>query len=222
MRWHRQRVKRCQRPTQSGKRSKHFAALNVSHAPATQCLKNKDVVGGGVVDHLGKMNFCALSFGALPEGRVRSGAGLVVIVRVNFGISQNIILCSQALRSSAFLRRTSDYTASGPSRSEKLRHLLRYVNQTVEVRNLAIIGEGPKNAFRLCVVKYRAEWPAIYDCRLFLLQAPPAAAFWKCAPSNNARLSARRHSVRHPQALSGAIGGSNVLTSVYRHRAIDS
>ena len=82
----------AQRLPKTGKCSKQFAPLNVGHAPAMQCLENQDVVLGGMVNHFGKINLCALSFGALPESCVSSEAGLAVIIRINFGISQKIIL----------------------------------------------------------------------------------------------------------------------------------
>ena len=111
MRRRRQDMQTSPTPAQTGECSKQFAALNVSHAPAMQCLKDQDVVLGGMANHFGKINFCPFSFGALPESCVSPEAGLAVIIRINFGIGQKIILLTQALNSRAILRRISHYLA---------------------------------------------------------------------------------------------------------------
>ena len=145
-----------------------------------------------------------------------------MIVCVNFGIGQNIILRSQALHSRALLRRISHYAAFGPSRSEKLRHLLRYVNQTSEGSQSCDHWGKSKRCFPFLRGEIPAEMARNPRLSVLPVQTLPAAALRKYASCNNARLSARRDSVGHPQALSCAIGGSNVLTVVHNDRAVDS
>src|SRR5262245_47093955 len=221
MRRHRQPVQAGQGLSQADKCSVDFAAANVSHASTVQRLENQDVTLRGVMNHPGKINLNAIALGSLAERRVGAVTGLVVIAGVNLGISLNMVFRRQALNRSAILWCVSHHAAFGPLRREELRHLPRYVDQPVEVRNLAIIGKGPKDALGLCVMKYRSKWSTICDCCLSLCETPPAAALRKGAPGDDAGPTSRKHSVGHPQAFSWVIRGSNVLATVDCDRAID-
>ena len=118
----------------------------------------------GVVDHLWKMNFHALVFSALPKRRIGVETSLVMIGGVNLCVSHEITLFTQTLRSCAVFRCIRHNAAFGPSRSEKLRQFQWYLNQSIEIRNLAIIGKRPEDAFRLRVVEHRSEWLALCLC----------------------------------------------------------
>src|SRR5690349_10609351 len=89
----------------------------------------------------------------------------------------------------------------------------------MQVCNFAVIGEGPENAFCLFVVKHRPKWSTICDPRPSLFKELSAAALRKCASGNNTRPSTRRYPIGHPQTLSRAIGGSQMLTTFYNDRA---
>src|ERR1051326_1877057 len=93
----RQRMQAGERLSQTDKRSIYLATPNGVHPSTLQCLENQNMTLGGVVNHLRKMNRYALAFGALPERRIGAETGLAAIVRVDFGISQNIALCGHAL-----------------------------------------------------------------------------------------------------------------------------
>src|ERR1700733_7840113 len=91
-----------------------------------------------------KMNFRTRRMHALAERCVGLKASLAVIIGIDFCVSQDIALISEALRRRTFFRGIGHQVAFHPLTVELLSKLGWNLCEQTQMRNFAIIGKSPK------------------------------------------------------------------------------
>src|SRR6202000_1399544 len=135
-------------------------------------------------------------------------------VGIDLCISQNIVFIVQALRRRAFFRRISHQIASGPPTIKLPGTFGRDFCEQSQMRNLAVVREGPEDGFSGCIMKYRTKWAAIWNGDFHARKSCSASVGGKGASGDDAGLAFRRNSISHAQAFTGMIGCTQVSAAV--------